>query len=127
MKKLFALFAFLSLAFAGYAANGDGASDTKSSTQGRTVYICLVTASYGTEVIATLVDGNYNAKVNVASGVDFDYSSESHPTGHMYAIEQGKSSSGMIEGAGYTYGADIYVFSDSDLEYTYVKGTPINL
>jgi len=93
-----------------------------------TSYICVVTSSSGTEVIATRVNGDYNAQVAVASEVSFDYSSESHQTGYVYYIPQGSSSSGRIEGSNYTYGADIEMLRPSgDSQYVYVKGSEINL
>ena len=110
MKKLWMMFTFLSLAVAGYCANGQAGSEVNADAQQQTVYICVVTSSSGTEVIATRVNGDYNAQVAVASEVSFDYSSESHRRQrYVYYIPQGSSSSGRIEGSNYTYGADIEV------------------
>ena len=123
MKKLWMMFTFLSLAVAGYCANGQAGSEVNADAQQQTVYICVVTSSSGTEVIATRVNGDYNAQVAVASEVSFDYSSES-----LYYIPQGSSSSGRIEGSNYTYGADIEMLRPSqDSQYVYVKGSEINL
>lgn len=128
MKKLWMMFTFLSLAVAGYCANGQAGSEVNADAQQHTVYICVVTSSSGTEVIATRVNGDYNAQVAVASEVSFDYSSESHQTGYVYYIPQGSSSSGRIEGSNYTYGADIEMLRPSqDSQYVYVKGSEINL
>ena len=128
MRKLWMMFTFLSLAVAGYCASGQAGSEVNADAQQQTVYICVVTSSSGTEVIATRVNGDYNAQVAVASEVSFDYSSESHQTGYVYYIPQGSSSSGRIEGSNYTYGADIEMLRPSqDSQYVYVKGSEINL
>ena len=86
MKKLWMMFTFLSLAVAGYCANGQAGSEVNADAQQQTVYICVVTSSSGTEVIATRVNGDYNAQVAVASEVSFDYSSESHQDGSKARI-----------------------------------------
>ena len=118
MKKLWMMFTFLSLAVAGYCASGQAGSEVNADAQQQTVYICVVTSSSGTEVIATRVNVDYNAQVAVAS----------HQTGYVYYIPQGSSSSGRIEGSNYTYGADIEMLRPSqDSQYVYVKGSEINL
>ena len=52
------MFTFLSLAVAGYCANGQAGSEVNADAQQQTVYICVVTSSSGTEVIATRVNGD---------------------------------------------------------------------
>lgn len=79
MKKLFVMLAFLFLSWTGYCVDIQCSNGSDAEIEPRTIYICLVISKMGTEVIATQVDGVYNAQANLQNSLQFSYVSQSHP------------------------------------------------
>ena len=65
MKKLFVMLAFLFLSWTGYGVDIQCSNGSNAEIEPRTIYICLVISKMGTEVIATQVDGVYNAQAKL--------------------------------------------------------------
>ena len=108
MKKLFVMLAFLFLSWTGYCVDIQCSNGSDAEIEPRTIYICLVISKMGTEVIATQVDGVYNAQANLQNSLQFSYVSQSHPYHTLHLIESGRSSSGRIEGTEYAASIDLF-------------------
>ena len=124
MKMLFEMLAFLFLSWTGYCVDIQCSNGSDAEIEPRTIYICLVISKMGTEVIATQVDGVYNAQANLQNSLQFSYVSQSHPYHTLHLIESGRSSSGRIEGTEYAGGASIDLFSSYP---NIVKGSTIEV
>ena len=73
------MLAFLFLSWTGYCVDIQCSNGSDAEIEPRTIYICLVISKMGTEVIATQVDGVYNAQANLQNSLQFSYVSQSHP------------------------------------------------